>query len=205
MALTIQFDRKLSELVRRRTEWISRLLGNASQGRPVEFSRQKIRPIIWELESLARKAFIRRYAREQIEGATRFRRRWHPKKGKGRTRDKKWYAFLKWFDTRVAWKDCVYVYWAGDCCQYVGRTEVGRYRPATRIYKPWFSKTTQVDILAIRQRRLIPLVECLAIDWYKPIYNKIAAADRKYASKCPVCKRARWIRWDLEDLFRLRN
>jgi hypothetical protein len=128
---------------------------------------------------------------------------WQPKKGKGWNRDAKKSSFGKTYESRVGKKGCVYAFWSGNRCEYVGRTKKGKGRPQAHFNKYWFSKVTRIDIWVAKDS-VLPKLECLAMDLFDPVQNDIKAARRKFTSKCPVCSVVEEIREDLRSLFRLR-
>lgn len=112
--------------------------------------------------------------------------------------------FRMWFEERIPARNCIYIFWSGKRCEYVGKTLHGKGRPHNHFEKHWFSSVTRVDIHWIRQSSRVPRTECLAIDLYRPRRNKISASKPRYSKKCPVCSSALEIEQELKRIFRLR-
>ena len=79
-----------------------------------------------------------------------------------------------------------------------------RWMLETMREKYWFPRVTRIDIHVVVRASEVPKIECLAIDRFEPLRNKVRSARTPYSKKCPVCTPARKIRLDLLKLFRLR-
>ena len=53
-------------------------------------------------------------------------------------------SFKKWYESKITTKNCVYAFWNGKRCLYVGRTLNGKGRPTSHFEKHWFGKATKV-------------------------------------------------------------
>ena len=203
MAIKTEFSRGLSELFERRTNWLKRAIGEVNPGPVLTFSKKKVMSRINRLCSLAREILSRKRARKALRKLEC--RRWHPKKGKGFGRDQKQAVFKKWYERQIKQPNCVYIFWSRRKCEYVGRTLKGKGRPQSHFKQYWFGSVTQIDIMIVQQRRLVPMYECLAIDLYKPKRNLQKAARKRFSTKCPVCTVVKEIKDELKSLFKLRK
>src|SRR5208282_5857695 len=104
-------------------------------------------------------------------------------KGFGRTAKKR--SFGKWYARQIQSQNCVYVFWSGRRCEYVGRTVRGRGRPSSQFDKFWFGSVTRVDIYSVGGPSSVPKAECLAIHLFDPRQNVNSASRPKYARRCP--------------------
>lgn len=204
MALSKEFQRRLEKLFRRHSETIRQLAGLTKPGRAARLDRGKLRREEEKLVAIAKKLLMKKAGKKEFERAISGTRRWHPKMGKGWGRDAKKKSFKKWYKGKIVSKNCVYSFWNGKRCIYVGRTLKGKGRPAAHFEKWWFGPVTRINIHVVPRPRDVPMAECLAIDAYEPSQNRQASSKRKYTAKCPVCTGARDIRRETRRLFPLR-
>ncbi len=204
MAKTKEFDRKLDELFQRRTANLRREVGLKKKGPTLKFTKAKVKKSVAGLCETAREVLIRDVGKAAFATCSSKKRQWHPKRGKGYGVEAKKSAFRDWFDDKVDSSTCVYVFWTGKRCEYVGRTGKGGRRPEHHFQKFWMSGVTRIDVYSIRTRKDLPKAECLAIHLFHPFRNAIKASKPKYCSKCPVCSVERRVKKDLNYLFRLR-
>jgi hypothetical protein len=204
MARVKQFEDGLDSLFSRRTAWLRTAIGKARPGPAPKFSHAKVKPRLHELCGIAKTILVKNRGKKEFEHVVEFRRRWHPKKGKGWGAKAKKESFKKWFDRKVHRSNFVYAFWSRDDCQYVGRTKNGKGRPQSYFDKIWFPSVTRIDVHAVRLASEVPKAECLAIDRFNPKHNANAASRPKYSKKCPICSAVRDIRHELEGIFRIR-
>ncbi len=143
MSLAKRFDRELFKLFYRRTSWLKAAIGKKLPGRPHEFNRKQVYPILDRLGEVAAEILIKRRARREFRQTHDVKRQWQVKRGKGHGVDAKQESFKRWYKKHIGSKNCVYVFWARRRCVYVGRTLHGHGRPAG-----WFDRVTR---LALRQ------------------------------------------------------
>lgn len=204
MSRAVEFKRELDRLFRRRTHWLRTALDGAKPGVPPRFRRSHVDKAIDELQGLASEALADSLARDEFESGVRFRRSWHVKRGKGRGYDEKRGAFNAWFDEQVGIGSCIYVFWYGPDCVYVGKTVNGATRPSSHFDKVWFQSVTRIDVYATRGKRVLPALECLAIHRFQPRVNRFRPAAHKWTRRCSLCDTHRWIEQEVRSLFRLR-
>ncbi|MFO1052208.1 MAG: hypothetical protein U1F36_08345 [Planctomycetota bacterium] len=129
---------------------------------------------------------------------------WHVRTNGGRGPLAKRSAFEEWYERRVGARNCVYVFWAGRKCRYVGRTSAGRHRPKAHFEKHWAAGVTRVVVYECRGRRALPSLECLAMHRFEPSHNRAKSARERYLGKCPICVLRRRVRVEARRIFRLR-
>jgi hypothetical protein len=204
MALTKEFERKLERLFHRRTSWLRKAIGKKRPGRPHIFNRKKVKPKLDELGDLAGVILAQRRARKEFRRATDGKRQWHVKRGKGYGVDAKRKKFKRWYERHIGNKNCVYVFWAGKKCVYVGRTLHGKGRPAGWFDRVWFQPVTRIDIYSVLRRSEVPKAECLAVHLFDPSENKNLPSFGSYTKECPICQSTKEIDHELKSIFRLR-
>lgn len=69
---------------------------------------------------MIRKIFKKEYDELDVQ-----KNRWHATKNKGWNREKKKKSFNSWLKNNITYRNYVYVFWAGNECEYVGRTMAG--------------------------------------------------------------------------------
>ena len=202
--LTMEFDSKLRRLFDDRTHWMKSLVRKKSPGAAPKFSRQKVNKGIESLQAISTEILLRSRLVPKPSELFDQKKQWHPKRNKGWGVRKKKSTFKKWYEANVDSPNCVYSFWNGRKCLYLGRTLGGKGRPSSHFEKAWFSKATRIDIWAIRDKRKVPMVECIATHRFDPTYSHIKPSNRKWTSKCPICEVHRNIRDELRQIFRLR-
>jgi hypothetical protein len=204
MALTTKFERELEKLFQRRTSWLKQALGKNKPGRPRIFNKKKVGPKLYELGELAAEILVRRRARKEFNRSMDGKRQWHVKRGKGSGVDNKRKKFKRWYDKYIGNRNCVYVFWSGKTCVYVGRTSRGKGRPAGWFDRVWFQPVSRIDIYSVLRRSEVPKVECLAIHLFDPTENKNWPSIGSYTKKCPICRATKEIDHELKSIFRIR-
>jgi hypothetical protein len=204
MALSTKFDRELEKLFNRRTSWLRQAIGKNKPGRPHVFNRKKVGPKLRELGELAAQIVARRRARKEFRRVVDGKRQWHVKRGKGFGIDAKRKTFKRWYDKRIGNKNCVYVFWSGKECVYVGRTSQGKWRPAGWFDRVWFQPVSRIDIHSVLRPSEVPKAECLAKHLFDPAENKNRPSIGSYTKKCPICEATKEIDHELRNIFRLR-
>jgi len=129
------FDRKLEDLFWDRTHWLRNQVRAPSRGKAPTFSRLKVNKAIAELKALTTKCLLRKHAIDRFPDLFDQKKQWHVS---GHGADKKRKAFVTWFDMSIPHSNCVYVFWAGKKCRYVGRTLNGKGRPQSHFDRNWF-------------------------------------------------------------------
>ena len=202
MARKKEFERALQKLMHRRTAWLRSAVGQRQRGFPLSFTRATVEPEILSLTRIARKILTDQQARKEFsQGVNGRKRQWHVR---GHGIKVKRREFMDWYDKKIGHLNCIYVFWSGRQCKYVGRTLGGKGRPAGHFEKYWFRSVTRVDVYKAWKPSLIPMLECLAMDMFDPSHNRNRAAKRKYAKRCPVCSTEKAIKTELKRIFRLR-
>jgi hypothetical protein len=133
-----------------------------------------------------------------------YRKQWHVTRSKGHGRAAKRRNFKQWYERKVTTRNCVYAFWNGKRCLYVGRTLNGKGRPTHHFDKHWFGAVSRVDIFAFDRKRDVPRFECLFTHRHVPSYSRIGPASKKYYLRCPICESKSSIRREIKALFRLR-
>lgn len=204
MSLQKEFKRELERLSLRRTADVRKQVGISSFGPTPSFTRRMVGDHIENLKELTKQIMIKRCATREFNRVIKFTRRWHPKRGKGWGVDAKQSSFREWFENKVDWSHCIYVFWSKNRCEYVGKTHGGSGRPRNHFEKFWFNAVTQIDIYAVERESEVAKAECLAIDLWNPRRNDYAASRPKYSKRCPVCSVAMQVSDELKTIFRLR-
>jgi hypothetical protein len=158
MAKAVQFQRILERLFRERADWLLNVLREPRPGAPPKFGRKKVDRAIKDLQQLASGALATKLAKAEFTASVAKRKRWHTK-GWGRREKKR--LFNRWYDRHIPYKRCVYVFWSGRHCIYVGKTKRGAGRPSSQFDKYWFNGISRIDIYALRGKRSLPSIECL--------------------------------------------
>lgn len=201
MSYQSQFNRELDRLYKRRTAKLRDLL-TGKPGRPLGFSKKKRESKIRQLEEIASKALAKKTANQKFGSLITQKRIWRTK-GWGADRKRK--NFLNWIDKRISPREGkIYIFWKNGECLYVGLTQGSGSRPGDHFERSWFRSTTRIDVYTARQSNTIHLLECLAIHRFQPTKNKIKAARKKWAPKCPLCRIHKKIRRELRQIFRVR-
>ena len=201
MALAKEFERGLDALYKRRTAWFHRAIGKKRPGAPPKFTKSKVEPRIDRLTEIAKTILLQRRGRREFQHSVESKRQWHVR---GFGVEAKKTKFKLWYDCEIGGRNCIYAFWSNRECVYVGRTFHGKGRPVSWFDRVWFRPVTRIDIYTVRATGLVPKVECLAIDRFKPKQNKNSANRPKYAKKCPVCSVTKEVRKELKGLFRIR-
>lgn len=205
MARIKDFTRLLDDLYVRRTHWLRGVLTKRGRsGAPPRFAKRHVVRARKHLQQIASDALARKLARREFERGVLGRKSWHITSRKGHGRDAKKRHFKTWFQEHIEYRNCIYAFWDGRRCLYVGKTETGAGRIASHFVKFWFGKATRVDVYATRGRRVLPALECTAIHRFLPSYNKSKAESKKWTRKCPLCKVHKGIETELKDIFQFR-
>jgi hypothetical protein len=205
MSYAAKFRRALNALFDRRTHWLRKAVEAPRRGRAPELSRAHVMGTIEALQDLTTSARAKRYWREELRRSLEERRSWHAKRGKGRGPRAKKEAFNAWYRESLPPGPCVYVFWIGRKCEYVGKAGGGGARPQAHFMKYWFQYVTRIDIYVLRGRRALPVLECLAIHHFGPRQNMVKAERRAHARKCKLCLAHSMIRSEVGTLFRLQT
>jgi len=68
-----------------------------------------------------------------------------------------------------------------------------------------FAQSHELIATIVNGKRKLPMAECLAIDLFRPTKNKVRSAQKKWASRCPVCSKEVRVRRQLKRLFPLKR
>lgn len=200
MAPIKQFNRSLDGLFERRTARLRAFVGYKNKGPQPQVTKAVVATRIDYLVATARGILIARLARRAFQESVAGKRQWHVKKNKGWGVSAKKARFKAWYKRNIDGRRCIYIFWAGKRCLYVGQTGRGGSRPSGHFDKYWFPRVTRIDIYATNKSHLTR-AECLAIDRFRPRLNKTQPPRKKYAKQCPVCKAERRVRRELKAVF----
>jgi len=205
MAVAAEFDRELRKLFYRRISWLRAALGKGRPGPAPRFTKKRVAPVLEDLAYKARCILLKKRGREEFDKCYVAKRQWHVRNSKGWGRRAKGKAFRRWYVREIRSHNCVYVFWSGRKCEYIGRTVRGKGRPSSSFDKYWFGGVTRVDIYSVGNPSLVAKTECLAIDIFDPRRNLNSSSRPKYAKKCPICSAEREIRRELKTIFPLQS
>lgn len=197
-----EFIHELDKLYHIRTDRLRHLLGPARKGKSPTFDRDLLNRTIIKLEKIASKSLARRFQKEEFSRRIMMKKRWLLTRRKGFNLDVKKKNFKQWYKQQFHNHRCsIYVFWTGRKCLYVGKTEKGPDRIISHIFNKRFGSPTRIDVNLVHGKRDLPILECLAIHRFNPRINQMGASKKKYAAKCPLCKRKRQIEKDLRRMF----
>jgi len=205
MAKRKDFERVLQRLFRQEAYWLRRAAGMMPKGTAPSLTKAKRKREIEVLQKIALDMHVRKVARVEFAAHVDQKKTWHVTKSKGFGWDQKKRNFGAWFRKHVRYKNCIYVFWAGRRCRYVGRTLRGKGRPQAHFVKHWFSRVTRIDIYGVRRPSMAPKLECLAIHRWNPSYTKNKAARQKWTKRCPICKMWKQLQAEAMRAFPLRR
>jgi hypothetical protein len=199
MSRAVEFKKTLDGLFRDRSYWLRHVIGKGRPGAPPAFGRKKLRRAIQRLQELASEALASELARIEFADSVARKKSWHVRGygWRGRKRN-----FNTWFDEHIPYRSVVYVFWKQRQCIYVGKTRLGVGRPSNHFEKHWFTGVTRIDIYAVRGKRSLPCIECLAIHRFRPSENTNKAQSARWTTKCPLCKVHRGIKSEVESIFK---
>lgn len=165
------------------------LLGRNAQDLPQRLLRQE-----WHLHSIALEApharsLLKKRGKKEFKTSFISKRQWQVKNSKGWGRRAKKLAFRQWYDREIQSRNCVYVFWSGKDCEYVGRTFRGKERPTSSFDKFWFNGVTRIDIYSVHSPSVVARAECLAIDVFDPRRNLNSSSRPKFSKRCPIVQR----------------
>jgi hypothetical protein len=152
----------------------------------------------------AREIVVTERARAEFKAAVIAKRQWHVK-SKGWGVPAKRASFKRWYEKNIHGHNCVYVFWSGRKCEYVGRTMRGKGRPSSSFDKYWFGSVTRIDIYSVATQTVVPKAECLTMHVFKPRRNAISSSRPKFSKRCPICAAEKEIRRELNSIFPLRR
>jgi hypothetical protein len=205
MALVKQFEDDLKKLFLRRTAWLRGAVGKKRPGPPPTFTKKKVKRALERMVLTAREILIKKRGQKAFNSHVLLKRQWQVNSEKGFGRRAKKTAFRLWYDKSVRSNNCVYVFWSGRRCVYVGRTLRGKGRPSSSFDKFWFSSVTRIDVYSVASPSVVPTVECLAIDLFDPSRNVYSSSKPKFSKKCPICSGEKKIKAELRRVFPLRR
>lgn len=199
----VQFARQLRTLFDHSAFKLIALVRPRPGKRPA-FGRRKIERVIGRLQDLAVKCRFRELVDRGMPPLYVRRIAWNVRSPVGRGPLAKRRAFEEWFESTVKASYCIYVFWAGRRCRYVGRSSNGGHRPKSHFEKHWMSGVTRVVIYECAGSRNLPQLECLATHRFDPSHSRVRPAAQRYRAKCPVCTLRRKVRREAKRIFRLR-
>jgi hypothetical protein len=197
----VEFNRRLQKLFDARTVWLKKAIQQRDPGRPPLFNRRRVSKTITQLQDIASDCVAEKFAKTDFDAVVDKKKQWH---AKGWGWGKKKEDFNRWFTQHIPFPNCIYIFWSGKTCRYVGRTLRGKGRPQQHFEKRWCTHVTRVDIYSTSLAAQVPKLECLAIHRFRPTENGAKASIPKWAKKCPVCKVHKLIREEVRTIFRLR-
>jgi|SRR5208282_332164 len=198
-----QFERVLLKLFRTRTHELRSRIWPTSGLAPT-LTRKRVRGSIEALRNIAEVDYLRSKNARKILSDYDHKRQWHSKKGKGFGISAKKRSFKNWYGKRITTKNCVYAFWNGSRCLYVGRTLRGKGRPTSHFEKHWFGKATRVDVYGFKGRKDVPRFECMLTHKRKPSYSRMRPSSKRYYTPCPICEGRKFIGNEVRWMFRLR-
>lgn len=204
MSALKQFERELNRLYEDKTYELRHSVGLVKRGKPPTFNKARRKKSINRLLDLASRIRDKKVAEHEFNRLVVEKRRWYPKRGKGRGVDEKKRRFSRWFESEILHTNYIYIFWSGRKCTYVGRSTHGKMRPQSHFVKFWFPGVTCIDVWSTSRRSEVPKLECLAIHRFNPTRNRRRAADKKWTKKCPICEFRQFVRNELRRIFRLR-
>ncbi len=199
-----KFDETLDKLFADRTHWLKSLIRRRQPGAAPRFRRRRVEKSIDRLQGLATETLLSSNLLTPIDNFYDQKKQWHPKRGKGHGVIAKSRAFKKWYEEEIDHKNCVYVFWNGNRCLYVGRTLNGKGRPSSHFNKHWFSKAHRIDILGSSSKRKVPALECRLTHELEPSYSRIKPSRSKHFQRCQICEVEKHIRDEMKSIFALR-
>ena len=201
---TRAFDHELFELFEYRTHWLKSLIRKRSPGASPQFNRKRVDKTIKKLQHLGTQSLQTSKLILPLSSFYDVKKQWHPRRGKGHGVRAKEKAFKKWYESQVTYQNCVYAFWSGRNCLYIGRTMNGKGRPSAHFSKHWFSKATRIDIFGSSVKRQVPAFECRMTHKFEPSYSRIRPGHRKGYSRCEICEVRRNIRDEVKYIFALK-
>lgn len=194
------FRRELYHLFDIRTYWLQHLVSGPSPGKVPRFTRKRVDRTVSSLQEITTEALLRKLATTWFNDFAEEKKTWRVTNQKGWGRDKKKRNFQTWYEKRFGATGCVYSFWKGTKCVYLGRTGKGGSRPSDHFVKFWFSGITRIDVHEVRAKRPLSALECLATHRFRPSRSK-----QKTQRKCPLCKIHRRIKAEVNSIFHLRR
>src|SRR5271157_1093861 len=185
MSKSVEFNKTLQRLFKHRADWLLHLIGKRLPGAPPVFSRGKLQRAIQNLQRIASTALASKLAKTEFASAVAKKKAWHVR---GRGAEEKRRLFNVWFGEHIPYRSVIYVLWKGRRCLYVGKTRRGHGRPSAHFDRVGFSGVTRIDVYAVKGKRSLPSMECLAIHRFQPGKNKNKAQSAKWTKKCPLCR-----------------
>ena len=202
MAHSKTFINELDKLFHARTHWLRSQIRRQKPGKPPSFDGKHLHTSIIQLQKLASQMFVSKLAKSEFKEHAGKKKAWHIK-GYGQENQK--HNFDRWFKNNFIFSQpCIYFYWRGNKCTYIGKTGSGGSRPSSHLEKRWSLGATRIDIYPVKSKSQLSKLECLAIHWFDPNENKKKASKSKYSKTCPKCKLNSEIRNELKKIFRLR-
>jgi hypothetical protein len=202
MTDAVKFSRELKKLLDLRTARLRSAIGKKRLGPTPALTKKKVKSALKKLSATARKIIVKQQARNEFKKTVIAKRQWHVK-SKGWGVQAKKVAFKHWYAKRIRGHNCIYIFWSGRKCQYVGRTLRGKGRPTGSFDKFWFGSVTRIDIYPIATPTIVPKAECLAVHVFEPRKNAIRPARPKFSKPCPICTAAKEIKRELNSIFPL--
>ena len=134
----VQFNRRLHKLFDDRTVWLRRAVQQRNPGRSPSFDRKKVSRTIAALQELASQAVVKKAAQKEFSKIVDQKKQWRVSNSKGWGWRAKRESFDNWFQLKIPYPNCIYVFWSGRKSCYVGRTVRGKGRPQSHFGKSWF-------------------------------------------------------------------
>jgi len=165
-----------------------------------DIPKRKLKNTLKKLKDLSMEIIIKDHCRKDFLDIITKKKGWRPKRAQVWSRTEKRDKFNQWFERNNLGPNCIYVYWAKNVCQYVGRTGKGSGRPSAQFEKFWFGRVTRIDVYNVSMVTEIPKAECLAFHLFSPKRNKVRPSSKKGSQKCPICRARKYIYRELRNI-----
>jgi hypothetical protein len=195
-----KFKRQLYGLFDIRTYWLQHLISGNSPGKLPKLTKKRVVRTVSELQKISTEALVKRLAQTSFDQFSQEKRTWRVTNRKGWGRKEKNKSFRQWYQDHIGANGCVYLFWKGGRCIYIGRTGKGGSRPGAHFFKFWFAGITRIDVYEVKRKSPLSALECLAIHRFRPSVNQ-----QKTQRSCPLCQYHRRIRSEITAIFHLRR
>jgi len=198
MSLSKQLKRELHLLFDKKMQGFNEIFDIRKVGKPYKFNRKIVEKSIEKIQDLASSEFVDSVSKSVFNQYAKTNKSKHIK-GFGDDQKKK--EINKWYDEKIKYPNCVYLFFAKDSkCLYIGRTTNGKIRILAHAWKDWFKFVKRIKVIATTSSNT-PMIECLATHYYTPKYKKHNPSKSKWAKKCPICEKRSQIRKIIESTF----
>ncbi|MCJ7458082.1 MAG: hypothetical protein MUP17_03720 [candidate division Zixibacteria bacterium] len=206
MSARKQFEIELNHLFHKRTHSLLSEMNIVKLGKPPSLDPQKLNKSIEKLQDIATKILAMEIARPELRKLDdkKRKRQWHNKKEKGWRVVDRMRNFSDWYESNKLSQYCIYIFWDGRKCIYLGSTTQGKNRILNHFEKRWFQSIKRIDVYSISNQSEISKIECLALHFFTPLKNKNRSASKKWRKKCPICRKRDLISYELKKIFKFK-